>query len=137
MKILKSILALTLVLGGLFTVNFSCKKDTTTLKTLDGKFVGHSNLPNDNTDYYLSFVFASNHTFEVHDDQNQPNLVTGTGTWALNGSTLTGEFSYTANSNTVYSYTATFDTKTGLISAGTWGFSPNTSGLATWTMTKQ
>ena len=67
-------------------------------------------------------------------DEN--NLMVGAGTWLLTGDVLTGEFAYTGN-QTQFSFTSIFDTKTGIVSSGTWGFNPNVTGLATFTMTKQ
>jgi hypothetical protein len=135
MKNFKSILTFFFLVLGLTIFTSSCKKDTPApLKTIDGKFVGYSKLTNDPTEYYLNFVFSADGTLTRSDD---PNLVGDyLGSWVLNGNTVTGEFYFAANPNTKFSFTGTFDAKTGIIN-GTWGLKPNVTGVSTFTVTKQ
>ena len=135
MKTLKKLTLLSCLVFGLSLLTFSCKKDTPApLKTIDGKFVGYSKLTNDPTEYYLNFVFSADGTLTRSDD---PNLVGDyLGTWVLNGNTVTGEFYFAANPNTKFSFTGSFDAKTGIIN-GSWGLKPNVTGLSTFTVTKQ
>ncbi len=134
MKTLKKLTLLSCLVLGLSFLTFSCKKDTSApLKTLDGKFVGNYKVTGDPTNYYLSFSFYADKTLKIYDENN---LMVGAGTWLLTGDVLTGEFAYTGN-QTQFSFTSIFDTKTGIVSSGTWGFNPNVTGLATFTMTKQ
>ena len=135
MKTLKNLTLLSCLVLGLTLLTFSCKKDTAVpLKTLDGKFVGYSKLTNDPTEYYLNFVFNANGTLTRSDD---PNIAGDyVGTWALNGNTVSGEFYYGANPNVIFSFTGTFDAKTGILN-GSWGIKPNVTGLSTFTVTKQ
>ena len=134
MKTLKKLTLLSCLVLGLSLLTISCKKDTPApLKTLDGKFVGHSNVPLDPTNYFLSFSFNADKTLTIYDENN---LMAGVGTWTLNGDVLTGDLTFTG-SPSQFSFTSIFDAKTGIIASGTWGFKPNTAGLATFTMTKQ
>lgn len=139
MKSFKPCFALSLLVLALAMLTLtSCTKDNTTPKpiALNGRWEGSFHVPNDNTPYYLAFNFDPAGTLTVFDDQANPNTATGTGTWNLNGTVLSGEFYNTLIPNTIYSFTATFDNKTGDITAGTWGFKPNVTGQATWSMTK-
>lgn len=139
MKVLKSLVSTSIAILCLAISITSCKKKDPQPKpiALDGKWTGVYNVTNDPTPYFLAFNFNADGTLTVYDDQVNPNTSSGTGTWELSGNTLNGTFLITLNPNTVYAFTANYDSKTGEITAGTWGFSPNTTGQATWSMTKQ
>jgi hypothetical protein len=135
MKTLKSILAFTLLVIGFVLFFTSCKKDTPApLKTLDGKFLGHFQITGDPTENYMSFSFNSDNTLIVY---TEDNYGAGAGSWSLTDDTLTGEFFYDTTPGTKFTFTATFNPKTGEIASGSWGFKPNETGAATFTMTKQ
>ncbi len=135
MKTLKSILAFTLLVVGFVLFSTSCKKDKPApLKTLDGKFLGHFQVTGDPTENYMSFSFNSDNTLIVY---TEDNFGAGAGSWTLAGDVLTGEFFYDSTPVTKFTFTATFNPKTGEIVSGTWGFKPNVAGAATFTMTKQ
>lgn len=135
MKTLKNLTLLCCLFFGLSLLTFSCKKDTPApLKTLDGKFVGNYKVTGDPTDYYLSFDFKADKTLIIYEESN---LAVGVGSWVLTGDVITGEFFFDLNPNTAYTFTAIFNSKTGVITSGSWGFQPNKAGIATFTMTKQ
>lgn len=135
MKTLKSILAFTLLVVGFVLFSTSCKKDKSTpLITFEGKFLGNFKITGDPTENYMSFSFNSDNTLIVY---TEDNYGAGAGSWSLLGDVLTGEFFYDTTPGTKFTFTAIYNPKTGEIVSGTWGFKPNVTGAATFTMTKQ
>jgi hypothetical protein len=137
MKTLKSILAFTLLVVGFVLFCTSCKKDKATpipIKPPNGKFLGHFSVTNDPTENYMSFSFNTDKTLIVYADNN---FGAGAGSWSLTEDVLTGEFYYDSTPGTKFAFTAKFNSQTGVIASGTWGFKPNVAGAATFTMTKQ
>jgi hypothetical protein len=135
MKTIKSILAFTLLVVGFVLFSTSCKKDKAEpFKTLDGKFAGTFKANNDPTENPISFSFNTDNTLIIYDIQNYKF---GTGTWSINGDLVSGEFIFDTNPNSQFSFTSTFNAKTGVLSSGSWGFKPATTGSATFTLTKQ
>jgi hypothetical protein len=137
MKTFKSILAFTLLVVGFVLFSTSCKKDTPApLKILDGKFAGTFKSPNplDPTEYPLSFSFNTDNTLIIYDVEN---FKAASGSWSVNANVVSGEFSYDTTPNTKFLFTAIFNPKTGVLSNGSWGFKPATTGSATFTVTKQ
>ena len=135
MKTLKKLTLLSCLVLGLSLITFSCKKDKAApLKTLDGKFLGHFQITGDPTENYMSFSFNTDKTLIVY---TEDNFGAGAGSWSLAGDVITGEFFYDTTPGTKFTFTATFNPKTGEIANGSWGFKPNVTGAATFTMTKQ
>lgn len=81
----------------------------------------------------IGFTFKSDHTVDFYVDSR---LVEGAGTWLLLDNTLSITYNSRLDPNSTYVYTATYDSKTGLLSAGTWYVRENTQ-HGTWTMTRQ
>lgn len=81
----------------------------------------------------IGFTFKSDHTVDFYVDSR---LVDGAGTWLLLDNTLNITYNSRLDPNATYVYTAIYDSKTGLLSAGTWYVRENTQ-HGTWTMTRQ
>jgi phenolic acid decarboxylase len=136
MKNLKSLVLFTLLLGTCGVLPIACSKNKSTTapstKVLTGSWVG-TQTEEGSSSMAIGFTFKTDHTIDFYVDGR---LVDGAGEWLLQNNTLNITYNSRFDPNATYVYTATYDSKTGLLSAGTWYVRENTM-HGTFTLTKQ
>jgi hypothetical protein len=136
MKNLNSLMLFTLLLATFSVLQMACTKNnaSTTPSTivLTGSWLG-TQTEEGSSSTAIGFTFKTDHTVDFYVDGR---LVEGAGDWLLQDNTLTITYISRFDPNATYVYTANYDAKTGLLSAGTWYVRENTV-HGTWTMTKQ
>lgn len=119
----------------LISIAGACKKDTKVF-SIEGNWAGTYT----DTNYPLKMnvqLENSAKTIVLMDSPDEPNKVTGNGSWELTDDIFTADITFLASPNTHFLFKATFDNKSGTLVNGTWGVSPNSSGSGTWQMVKQ
>ena len=136
MKNLKSLMLFTLLLGTFSVLQMACtKNNASTIPStivLTGSWLG-TQTEEGNSSTAIGFTFKTDHTVDFYVDGR---LVEGAGEWLLQDNTLTITYISRFDPNATYVYTATYDAKTGLLSAGTWYVRENTM-HGTFSLTRQ
>lgn len=125
-----------MLLFGAFLTLFSCSKATESTPStisITGTWVGTQSEPNATISTPISFVIKSDNTFDFFSDGR---LNSGAGTWQLTDNVFTANFVFRSDPNTIYDYTALYDSKTGSLNSGTWYVHGNTN-RGIWTMLRQ
>ena len=136
MKNLKSLMLFTLLIGICSVLLVACNKNKSTTtpstKVLTGSWVG-SQTEVGSSSTAIGFTFKTDHTADFYMGSS---LVEGVGTWLLQDNTLSITYNSRLDPNSTYVYTANYDSKIGLLSAGTWYVRENTM-HGTWTLSRQ
>lgn len=136
MKNLKSLMLFTLLIGTCSVLPVACSKNKSTTapstKVLTGSWVG-SQTEAGSSSTAIGFTFKTDYTVDFYLDSR---LVEGVGTWLLQDNTLSITYNSRLDPNSTYVYTANYDSKIGLLSAGTWYVRENTM-HGTWTLSRQ
>lgn len=136
MKNLKVVLVCTLLFASFSLLETACSKNKASTApstiALTGNWLG-TQTEEGSSSTAIGFTFKSDHTVDFYVDSR---LVEGVGTWLLLDNTLSITYNSRLDPNATYVYTATYDSKSGLLSAGTWYVRENTQ-HGTWTMTRQ
>ena len=136
MKNLKIVLVYTFIFASFSMLETACSKKKPSLApgtmALTGSWIG-TQTEEGSSSTAIGFTFKIDHTVDFYVDGR---LVEGAGEWLLQDNTLTITYISRFDPNATYVYTATYDTRTGLLSAGTWYVRENTM-HGTWTMTRQ
>jgi hypothetical protein len=135
MKNLKIVLVCTLLFASFSLLETACSKNKVSTApstiTLTGSWLG-TQTEEGNSSTAIGFTFKTDHTVDFYVDGR---LVDGAGEWLLQNNTLNITYNSRFDPNATYVYTATYDSKTGLLSAGTWYVRENTQ-HGTFTLTK-
>ncbi len=136
MKNLKVVLVYTFLFASFSMLQTACSKNKASIApgtiTLTGSWIG-TQTEEGSSSTAIGFTFKTDHSVDFYVDGR---LVEGAGEWLLQDDTLTITYISRFDPNATYVYTATYDAKTGLLSAGTWYVRENTV-HGTWTMTRQ
>jgi hypothetical protein len=136
MKNLKVVLVYTLLFASFSMLETACSKNkaikTPSTIALTGNWLG-TQTEEGSSSTAIGFTFKSDHSVDFYVDSR---LVEGAGEWLLQNNTLSITYNSRLDPNATYVYTATYDSKTGLLSAGTWYVRGNTM-HGTFTLTKQ
>ena len=141
MKNLKNIL----IVAMMITAFASCKKDEvlpssgntttppTTSHTFTGRWKGSWGYGSNNSTSYYSLNFKTN---GVAEQINSANVVTGTGTWTLNGTDLTVNYHSVNDPSAIYTVDAVYDS-THMKIEGSWMYESNVIYQGSFVITKQ
>ena len=131
MRILK-IALIALFTSGIFV---ACKKEKTEnpAPSIEGRFIGKYGFGNDVPSIYFSLNFKPNGVIEEITSNDQ---VKGTGTYEINGNTITAHYSWLPANPTTFSIVAAYDPATGKL-LGNWGWGSSATDGGLWEMTKQ
>ena len=115
-----------------------CKKETTQsvptpTDTIEGVWTGKYGFDNETPSIFFSFNIKPGGVIE---ELNSSGLSKGSGTWQLNGTTLTAHYQWKPPLSTIYSVSATFDKSKGELT-GTWGYDNSATDGGKWTMKKK
>jgi hypothetical protein len=136
MKNLKIVLVCTFLFASFSLLETACSKNKASTApstiALTGSWLG-TQTEEGSSSTAIVFTFKTDHTVDFYVDSR---LVDGAGEWLLQNNTLSITYNSRFDPNATYVYTATYDSKTGLLSAGTWYVRENTM-HGTWTMTRQ
>jgi hypothetical protein len=136
MKNLKVVLVCTLLFASFSLLETACSKNKVSTVpgtiALTGSWIG-TQTEEGSSSMAIGFTFKTDHTVDFYVDGR---LVDGAGEWLLQNNTLNITYNSRFDPNATYVYTATYDSKTGLLSAGTWYVRENTM-HGTFTLTKQ
>jgi len=136
MKNFKIVLVCTFLFASFSMLETACSKNKASKApgtiTLTGSWAG-TQTEEGSSSTAIGFTFKTDHTVDFYVDGR---LVEGAGEWLLQDDTLTITYISRFDPNATYVYTANYDAKTGLLSAGTWYVRENTV-HGTWTMTRQ
>jgi hypothetical protein len=125
-----------ILLIGTLLVTFSCRKATQSAPTsipIIGTWVGTQSVVDATIRTPISFVIKSDNTFDYFTDGR---LNSGVGNWQLTDNIFTASYVFRSDPTAVYEYTATYDSKTAILSPGTWYIRGATI-RGTWAMLRQ
>jgi hypothetical protein len=136
MKNFKVVVVYTFLFASFSMLQTACSKNkannTPNTITLTGSWLG-TQTEEGSSSTAIGFTFKTDHTVDFYVDGR---LVEGAGEWLLQDHTLTITYISRFDPNATYVYTATYDSRTGLLSAGTWLVRENTM-HGTFSLTKQ
>ena len=132
----KTPLVCIILLIGTLLVALSCRKAAQPAPTsipITGTWVGTQMEANASMSSPISFVLKSDNSFDYYSDGR---LNSGAGNWQLTETVFTASYVFRTDANSVYEYTASYDSKTGVLSNGTWYVRGSTV-RGSWTMLRQ
>jgi hypothetical protein len=132
MKVLK-IALIALFVPVLFAACSKDKTENSSESAIMGRWIGAYGFDNDNPNVYYSLNFKSGGVIE---EVNSNGQVIGSGTWEMNGNTITAHYAWLPPSTATFSIVAGYYPSQGKL-LGNWGYDASATDGGLWEMTKQ